>query len=115
MLETRPLGPLRYKLQLERTLRTIENLLSAHHTNISSLVAKHRLYIFSANNAQTRPTQRVGSLLRYLPYEEEFFLFVYLFVHLDPAGTSGTKLCMASSFIQRKVEGYVWIQIFDPR
>ena len=32
-------------------------------------------------------------------------------MHSHPAGTSATKLCMAASFIQRKIEGYIWIKI----
>ena len=32
-----------------------------------------------------------------------------------PAGTNATKLCMASSFIQKKVEGYVWIKKIWPQ
>uniref|UniRef100_UPI00358F71EF THAP domain-containing protein 1-like n=1 Tax=Myxine glutinosa TaxID=7769 RepID=UPI00358F71EF len=31
-------------------------------------------------------------------------------MHSDPTGTRTTKLFMASSFIQRKVEGFVWIK-----
>jgi hypothetical protein len=36
-------------------------------------------------------------------------------MHLDPVGASATKLYMASSFVQGKVEGYVSIQNFDLR
>jgi hypothetical protein len=41
-------------------------------------------------------------------------MFVCLFfMHLDPVGVSATKFCMASFFVQGKVEGYFLIQNFD--
>ncbi len=43
--------------------------------------------------------------------KEVYFFFIYL----DLVGTSATKLCVASSFVQEKVEGYFSIQNFDLR
>jgi len=36
-------------------------------------------------------------------------------MYLDPVGASATKLCIAFSFVQGKVEGYFSIQNFDLR
>ena len=44
------------------------------------------------------------------PWYKKESLLVCSFMHSDIAGTSATKLYMAYSFIQRKVEGYVCIK-----
>ncbi len=57
---------------------------------------------------------RVPDVNRYIYKEESFFVCSFL-MHLDPVRGSAAKLCIASSFVQGKIQDYLLIQNFDLR